>query len=194
MIYSSNFKAILDACVLYPAPVRDMLLSLADNGLYKPKWSVEIQNEWSQNLLLNRPDLTQEQLQLTIEAMNDAFPDSNVDKFHSLIPGIKLPDPKDRHVVAAAIRSKADVIVTYNLKDFPKSIENEFDIEIQHPDEFMCNVYDLHPEKANESFVKMVKRLKNPPKSQSEVLETLSKFDLKRIIEKFKDARLLPSK
>lgn len=187
MIYSSNFIAILDACVLYPAPVRDLLLSLADNGLYKPKWSDEIQDEWTRNLLLKRPDLDQGQLQLTIEAMNDTFPDSNVDKFDSLIPSINLPDPSDRHVVAAAIRSKADVIVTYNLKHFPKSIESSYDIAIQHPDEFLCNVFDLHPEKAKEAFTKMVKRLKNPPKSQSEVLETLSKSDLKRIIEKLKD-------
>jgi len=189
MIYSLNFIAILDACVLYPAPVRDLLLSFADNGLYKPKWSEDIQEEWSRNLLLNRQDLNKELLQLTIEAMNNAFPDSNVEKYDSLIPDIMLPDPNDRHVVAAAIRSKADVIVTYNLKDFPKSIENEYDIEIQHPDEFLCNVYDLHPEKAKEAFAKMVKRLKNPPKSASEVLETLSRSDLKRIIEKLKNVR-----
>lgn len=162
---------------------------MTDNGLFKPKWSEVIQDEWSRNLLLNRPDLNIEQLQLTIEAMNDAFPDSNVEKFDSIIPSIKLPDPKDRHVVAAAIRSKADVIVTYNLKDFPRSIEDEYGIKIQHPDDFLCNVYDLHPEKAKEAFDKMVNRLKNPPKSQSQVLETLSKSDLKRIIEKFKDVR-----
>ncbi len=187
MIYSSNFVAILDACVLYPAPVRDLLLSLAENRLYKPKWSSEIQNEWSENLLLNRPDLKKGQLDLTIEAMNAAFPDSNVENFESLISGISLPDPDDRHVVAAAIRSKADVIVTYNLKDFPSSIEKEYDIEIQHPDIFLSNVYDLHPDKAKEAFNKMVKRLKKPPKSHSEVLETLSKSDLNRIIEKLKD-------
>lgn len=189
MIYSSNFIAILDACVLYPAPVRDLLLSLADNGLFKPKWSAEIQDEWSRNLLLNRTDLNKGQLQLTIEAMNAAFPDSNVDKFDSLIPAISLPDPDDRHVVAAAIRSKADVIVTYNLKHFPKSIEEEYNIEIQHPDVFLANVYDLHPEKAKDAFRKMVRRLKNPPKSYSEVLDTLSKSDLSRIIDKLKDVR-----
>lgn len=187
MIYSSNFIAVLDACVLYPAPVRDLLLSLADNGLYKPKWSAEIQDEWSRNLLLNRPDLKKDQLELTIEAMNQAFPDSNVDKYNSLISGIQLPDPNDRHVVAVAIRSKADVIVTYNSKDFPNSIEDEYDIEVQHPDIFLTNVYDLNPEKAKEAFRKMTKRLKNPPKSYSEVLDTLSKSDLKRIIEKLKD-------
>jgi len=189
MIYSPNFIAVLDACVLYPAPVRDLLLSLAENGLYKPKWSEEIQVEWSRNLLVNRPDLQKEQLQMTIEAMNIAFPDSNIDKYSSLISGIILPDPNDRHVVAAAIRAKADVIVTYNLKDFPKSIEEEYDIEIQHPDAFLSNVYDLHPEKVIEAFKKMVKRLKNPPKSFNTVLDTLAKSDLKEFIEKLKDLR-----
>lgn len=189
MIYSSNFIAILDACVLYPAPLRDLLLSFADKNLFKPKWTGEIQNEWSRNLLINRPDLSLRQLQLTIAAMNDAFPDSNVDNFSSLISGIKLPDPEDRHVVAAVLRSNANVIVTFNLRDFPKSIEDEYDIYIQHPDEFLCNVYDLHPEKAREAFIKMVQTLKNPPKSKSEVLKVLSQSRLTRIIEKLKDER-----
>jgi predicted nucleic acid-binding protein len=186
MIYSSNFIAVLDACVLYPAPLRDLLLSFADYGLYKPKWSAEIQEEWSRNLLLNRPDLKKEQLQLTVESMNLAFPDSNVEKYVSLISGITLPDPDDRHVVAAAIRSKANVIVRFNLKDFPGSIEEEYDIEIQHPDDFLSKVYELHPEKAKDAFRKMVKRLKNPPKSYAEVLDALSRSDLKVIIEKLK--------
>lgn len=184
MIYSSNFIAILDACVLYPAPVRDLLLSLADTGLYKPKWSSLIQDEWSRNLLLNRPDLNQSQLDKTIQAMNMAFPDSNVENFESLITSISLPDPDDRHVVAAAIQSKADVVVTYNLKHFPKSVTEEYNIKIQHPDIFLCNVFDLHPEKAKQAFIKMVKRLKKPPKSYSDVLEILSKSNLKKIIKK----------
>lgn len=189
MIYSSNFIAVLDACVLYPAPLRDLLLSFADFGLYKPKWSAEIQEEWSRNLLLNRPDLKKEQLQLTVESMNLAFPDSNVEKYGSLISSITLPDPNDRHVVAAAIRSKANVIVTFNLRDFPGSIEAEYDIEIQHPDHFLTHVYELHPEKAKDAFRKMVKRLKNPPKTYTEVLDALSKSDLNVIIENLRDVR-----
>ncbi|NHE56685.1 PIN domain-containing protein [Cyclobacterium plantarum] len=173
MIYSSHFIAVLDACVLYPAPLRDLLLSFADCGQYKPKWSAEIQEEWSRNLLLNRPDLKKQQLQLTVESMNLAFPDSNVEKYGSFISGIILPDPDDRHVIAAAIGSKANVIVTFNLKDFPGSIEDEYGIEIQHPDDFLTNVYELHPVKAKEAFRKMVKRLKNPPKTYTEVLDTL---------------------
>lgn len=184
MIYLSNSVAILDACVLYPAPLRDLLLSFADKGLFNPKWSDEIQNEWSRNLLLNRPDLSKAQLQQTIGAMNIAFPDSNVENFTSLISSIKLPDPDDRHVVAAAIRSKADFIITFNLKDFPKSIEREYGLEILHPDEFLCVVYDLNPEKAEDAFTTMVNRLKNPPKSKTEVLQILSKCNLDRIIQK----------
>lgn len=73
MIYSSNYKAVLDACVLYPAPVRDLLFSMAHNGLYKPKWTKEIQKKWSRNILVKRPDLKKEQLELTIAAMNMAI-------------------------------------------------------------------------------------------------------------------------
>lgn len=187
MIYSSNFTAVLDACVLYPAPLRDLLLSLADEGLYKPKWSVEIQEEWLGNLLANRPDLREAQLLSITHAMNTAFPDSDVENYESLIPNINLPDADDRHVVAVAIRSKANVIVTYNLKDFPPSVTDQYDVEIQHPDVFLSNVFDLNPDKAKDAFKKLVKRLKNPPKSYSEVFETLRKSDLKIVIQKLKD-------
>jgi predicted nucleic acid-binding protein len=188
VIYSSNFIVVLDACVLYPAPVRDLLLSFADSELFKPKWSSRIQEEWCRNLLLKRPDLSQEQLDMTVRAMNMAFPDAQIEKFESLIPGISMPDKNDRHVVAAAIRAKADVIVTYNLKHFPQSVGKEYDIEILHQDIFLTNVYDLHPEKATESFIGMVKRLRKPPKSSSEVLEALLKSGLKNTVEKLKSA------
>lgn len=92
MIHSPIFKVIIDACVLYPAPIRDILLSMASEGLLKPKWSNAIQNEWTRNLLINRNDLNREQLDGTIQAMNAAFPDSNVENFEDLIPGLSLPD------------------------------------------------------------------------------------------------------
>lgn len=183
MIHAPAYIAVLDACVLYPAPVRDLLLSLADVGLFQPKWSEDIQREWSDNLLLNRPDLKKAQLQMTIDAMNIAFPDAQVDHYEAYISAIFLPDPDDRHVVAAAIRAKADTIVTYNLKDFPDSITEEFNIDILHPDDFLSQLCDSEPEITKEAFGKMIKRLKNPPKSFSEVLQMLFKSDLKKTVE-----------
>jgi predicted nucleic acid-binding protein len=187
MMYPSECIAVLDACVLYPAPLRDLLLSLAGEGLYRPKWSAEIQEEWLRNLLVNRPDLTEAQLSATVQAMNRAFPDATVENHRSLIQGISLPDPDDRHVVAAAIRAKADVIVTYNLKDFPDSVTKEFDVKVQHPDIFISNVFDLNPDKALDAFRKQVKRLRNPPRTFAEVLDTLRKAELKLVTERLTD-------
>lgn len=134
MIHSPKFKVVLDACVLYPAPIRDILLSLAAEGLFKAKWSDIIQDEWSRNLLKNRKDLKKAQLNQTINAMNLAFPDANVESFKDLIPSINIPDKDDRHVVACAIRCNADLIVTFNVKDFPKKELSKYDIEIQKPE------------------------------------------------------------
>lgn len=106
----SGFIAVLDACVLYPAPLRDLLLSLAADGLYRAKWSQQIHDEWTRNLLKNRRDLTAEQLQRCCTCMNTAVPDSLVTGYEDLIDSITLKDPDDRHVVAVAIRSNADSI------------------------------------------------------------------------------------
>lgn len=178
MIHSSRFIAILDACVLYPVPMRDLLLSLAAAGLYKPKWSGLIQEEWSRNLLANRPDLTAAQLQRTATMMNMAFPDADVEGYEVFIPTLTLPDPDDRHVLAAALRSQADVIVTTNFKDFPPSYIRTFDIEVQHPDEFISNLIELNPVQALEAFRQQVARLKNPPIAATQVLDNLRKSSL----------------
>ncbi len=136
--YSSNFIVLLDANVLYPAPIRDLLMNLACEGLYKPKWTNSIHEEWVQNLLEKRPDLSHRQLLKTVNAMNETFPDANVTGFEELVNGLTLPDKDDRHILAAAIRSKSEVIVTFNLKDFPNEYLKMYDIEAQNPDLSVC--------------------------------------------------------
>lgn len=178
MIHSARFTAVLDACVLYPAPIRDLLLHLASFELYTPKWTDRIHEEWGRNLLLKRPDLKSEQLDRTIQEMKKAFPDASVEKYESLITSLQLPDEDDRHILAAAIRCKADVIVTFNLKDFPSKALELFDIEAQHPDLFISNLIDLNPEKSVEAFLNQVSFLRNPPKSELQVLESLKKCGL----------------
>ncbi len=186
MIHSSRFTVVLDACVLYPAPIRDVFLSLAAEDLIKVKWSSIIQNEWLRSLLKNRSDLKEEQLLKTVKAMNIAFPDAQVDYFNDLIPSITLPDKNDRHVVACAIKCNADYIVTFNSKDFPKSQISKFDLEIKEPDELISDLIETNSELVCIAFNKMVDRLKNPPKNRNEVLETLAKCGLKNSAKKIK--------
>src|SRR5699024_1436421 len=168
MIYKSTFTAILDACVLYPASLRDLLLRLAAEDLYRPKWTDEINDEWKRNLLENRDDLEEDTLNHTIRLMNNAFRDAKVSNYKKFIEVINLPDPNDRHVLAAAVRCGADLVVTDNLKDFPKAQLSQFDVEAQEPDTFIQNLIDLDTEASCRALKKQREALKNPPKTQEE--------------------------
>ena len=139
----SPFTAVYDACVLYPAPLRDFLMWLALSGRFRARWTQQIHREWKRNLLKNRTDLTIEQLDRTSELMDRAIPDACVYDFEDLITGLSLPDTNDRHVLAAAIRCGAGVIVTFNLKDFPDTCLAPYGVEAQHPDEFVENLFHL---------------------------------------------------
>lgn len=131
--------------------------------------------------------MKKEQLNQTIKAMNLSFPDANVENFEELIPSIKLKDKDDRHVVACAIRCYADLIVTFNIKDFPTKELSKYDIEVQNPDELISNLIDINPELVCKAFNKMIKRLKNPKKTRDEVLIVLKNCGLKKSIEKLKN-------
>lgn len=116
---------------------------LALSGLYRARWTQEIHHEWKRNLLKNRSDLTLEQLDRTSQLMDLAIPDACIDGYEDLVSGLTLPDENDRHALAAAIRCGADVIVTFNLKDFPTRHLAPYGIEAQHPDEFVENLFHL---------------------------------------------------
>ena len=119
--------------------------------------------------------------------MNLAFSDANVENFEVFLSGINLRDKDDRHVVACAIKCNADIIVTFNIKDFSTKELAKFGLEIQNPDELISNLIDINPKLARKAFNKMVKRLKNPKKTIGEVLTTLEKCGLRKSIEKFKN-------
>ena len=110
--------------------------------------------------------------------MYAAFPNADVEGYEVVIPTLTLPDPDDRHVLAAALRFQADVIGTTNLKDFPVPYFRTFDVEVQHPDEFVSNLFDLNSAKALEAFRQQVARLMNPPITASPVLDNLRKSSL----------------
>jgi len=141
----SSFTALYDASVLYPSDLRNLLMHLALTGLFRARWSADIHEEWISALLRNRPDLTRAKLERTRMLMDEHATDALVTDYQHLIPGLQLPDPNDRHVLAAAIRARADVIVTINLRDFPAETLAAFGIEAQHPDEFVLHLLDLSP-------------------------------------------------
>lgn len=159
--------------------IRDLLLSFADEELFKPFWSEEIQKEWKRNLILNRPDIDPERLERTILAMDEYFPDACVTDW-STVPSsqIDLPDEDDHHVLAAAIKCEAAYLVTSNLKDFPAGELEKFNIKPIHPDDFCLLLIQENQEAALTSFFKLIGRLKNPPRSINDVLETLNKTHL----------------
>lgn len=99
------FVVIYDACVLYPAPLRDLLVRLASTGIVRARWSELILDECFRSILAQRPDLKPESLRRTRELMKEAVPDCIVTGFEPLVNGLELPDPDDRHVLAAAIRA-----------------------------------------------------------------------------------------
>lgn len=169
----TSFSVVYDACVLYPAPLRDFLMHLALTDLYRAKWTDEIHDEWTRNVLENRPDLTPDHLLRTRTLMNSSVRDCLVTGYEFLIPTLSLPDPGDRHVLAAAIRSQSSVILTFNLKDFPVEELEKYDIEALHPDEFLSDLIDLNPAKVLAAAAAHRRALKNPPKTASEYLDTL---------------------
>ena len=115
----ANFTALLDASVLYPAPLRDLLLELAVSDLYRAKWSDAVHEEWIRAVLKNRPDLTRVQLERTRDLMNMHARDALVTDFEPLIDVLELPDPDDSHVLAAAIKGHADLICHHQSQGLP---------------------------------------------------------------------------
>ena len=169
----SNFTVLYDACVLYPAPLRDLLMHVAITDLYRAKWTDAIHDEWTRNVLKDRPDLKPEQLQRTRDLMNSHVRDCLVTGYETLIEAVTLPDPDDRHVLAAAIRAGADLIVTFNLKDFPEKDLKPYGIEAKHPDDFLAFQLDLAPNIVCAAAKRHRASLKNPPKDVDEYLATL---------------------
>ncbi len=172
--------AFFDANVLYPSGLRNFLMHLSLTGIFRAHWSAEVHDEWMRNLLKNRPDITRERLERTRRLMDKAAPDALVTGYESLIESIDLPDRDDRHVLAAAIRCGASVLVTLNLSDFPNAALAEFGIEAQHPDDFVLSLTETFPEFVLEAARTHRASLRNPSKTPDEYLAELNTQELCR--------------
>lgn len=178
--------AIYDANILYPAPLRDLFIRLAQAGLVRARWTETIHDEWVRNVLKDNARLSAERIARTRTLINDAVRDCLVTGYEDLIDSLTLPDPDDRHVLAAAIRAGAEVIVTYNLKDFPAEMLTRFDIEAQHPDDFLLSLFDLAPGLVCGAVKRQRAGLRNPPKTAEELLATLESQGLTQAVARLR--------
>jgi len=166
--------ALLDACVLYSAPLRDLFMHLTVRLLFQPKWTDKIHEEWIEKVLEHRPDIERSRLERTRELMDRWARDWHVPEHAALIPTLSLPDPDDRHVLAAAIAAGVPLIVTFDLSHFPEAALAPHGVRAQHPDEFASDLLQEDPD----AFLAAVRihraSLKLPPMSPGSYLATLS--------------------
>ncbi|WP_423185345.1 PIN domain-containing protein [Alishewanella sp. d11] len=188
---SSNYTVVFDACVLYPAPLRSLLMYLALSGQFRARWSADIQDEWIRNLLVTRADLTRTQLEKVRDLMDLHVPGSVVTNYQPLIPSITLPDENDRHVVAAAIQTRAEAIVTFNLKDFPDQSLRQYGLKALHPDDFITDLMELNVGAVLEAVRRHRASLKNPPFTAEQYLDCLLKQKLPETVTRLSPFKLL---
>lgn len=169
-MFPAPFKVVLDACVLFPLTLRDTLLRAAQAGFFQMYWTEEILEETRRNLV-SKGTVTESQATYLVVTMRDAFPESQVIGYRALVPVMKN-DPKDRHVVAAAVQAGATLIVTSNLRDFQILPAG---VEVQSPDDFLCSMFDLEPSAMVTLVQQQAAAMKKPPTSLEQLLKALSK-------------------
>lgn len=138
----AGFKVLLDANVLYPPYLRDLLLHLAEKEFYEVRWTEQILQEVSRNIKARRPENLHDKVDRMVARLNEAFEEARISGYEDLIEAMNN-HPKDRHVLAAAVADNVDVIVTNNLKDFPKSECDKYKIEVLSPDKFLVLQWSL---------------------------------------------------
>lgn len=172
------FVVIYDASVLYPSTLRDLLIRVAQSGLVQARWTEEILDEMFVALKRDRPGLDPAKLDRTRALMGTAVRDWKVIGYEPLVDALKLPDPDDRHVLAAAIRARAQVIGTSNLRDFPAADVDVWDIEAKSPDDFMRDQVSLDRAAVYAAVQQIADSWRNPPGSVDDVLDRLERNGL----------------
>ena len=185
----NSSTVVLDACVLYSFAVRDLLIRLAVEGLLRARWTETILDETFDSIRRTRPDLDPGRLLRTRRLMCEAIPECLVTGYEELVETLDLPDPDDRHVLAAAIRCQAQAIVTYNLKDFPDGPLAAHEIEVLHPDEFVMELL----ERSERSVIGVVEEqadaLRGPFLSVEELCDILSRHGLVQSMARIRAGR-----
>lgn len=178
---------LYDACVLYPAPLRSFLMHLTMTGLYKARWSDDIHEEWMRNVEKDYPDISRGQVEKIRDLMNAHVDDCLATGYEALIPSLALPDPNDRHVLAAAIQCGANIILTFNLADFPEAHLQPHGLKAICPDDFLVQQMGFASDMVCEAARRQRSSLKNPPLTVEEYLRTLERQGLKQTTARLRE-------
>jgi predicted nucleic acid-binding protein len=166
-----SFPVFFDTNALFGAVQKDVILELAELGIFRPLWSRDVLDELERNLArLVSPMAAAGR----VAAMRDAFPDAMVSGYDALIPAMTC-DPKDRHVLAAAVKADAEVLVTFNLKDFPAESLAPFDLVVVHPDDFLLDQIDLYPFHVQRALEGIATAYEAPPLTTAQLLSSLAR-------------------
>ncbi|MDQ1074192.1 MULTISPECIES: PIN domain-containing protein [Microbacterium] len=171
----THFTAFLDACVLVPIAPCDTPLRMADCGAFRPLWSEAVEEEVLRALCEIHPDIDPGRFYSRFRSMNEAFEDARVSGWEPLVEGLELPDPNDRRVLAAAIRGRADVIVTENVRDFPTTALAPLGLEAVRLDDFLLSQFDLSVTVTVQLIEDQARAMGRPPVTKDELLERLAR-------------------
>ncbi|MCL2736530.1 MAG: PIN domain-containing protein [Propionibacteriaceae bacterium] len=167
--------AFLDANVLVPVALADTILRSAERGFFLPRWSPTVIGEVARVVHRIHPEIPDTRIQTRLSGMDARFPDASVHGYESLLQTVELPDADDRHVLAAARLSGADVIVTRNLRDFPDDVLRQWGLEAVSPDQFMRDMLDLFPRPMLDIIREQAAHARRPPLSVNDVLASLER-------------------
>ncbi len=174
----STFTAFFDADVFYGVHLCSLIMELAQRGLFRARWSEDVQKEWMNALHRANPDVPFDKIEKRRRDMDASVPDCLVKGYEGLIAGLNLPDENDRHVLAAAIQGKASVIVTFNLSDFPNERLAPHGMHAKHPDDFLLDLSDIAPAAFLDAVLADLGHYKKPPMPLAEYVERLRKARL----------------
>lgn len=177
---ANPFVVLLDANVMYPFRTRDVLFTFAQQGLFRARFTEQIIDEWTGSLIRNKPEMRESVLEQAAVVRN-VFRECFVTGYEPLVEGLDLPDPEDRHVLAAAIKCSAQIIVTENQKDFPQEALEAHDIEVMGADDVLANTFDLFPIEGARALRTVRLRYQNPSFTPSEFLWDLTKLGMPKL-------------
>jgi predicted nucleic acid-binding protein len=182
-MFANRYTALIDACSLVSVWRRNLLLSLAEAEFFRVRWSSQILAETERTLARLQadrgfPDATARAAR-AIASMKRAFPEALVEDFDRLLgSAVGLPDPGDEHVVAAALKTQAQAIVTENLSDFPANVLGSLNLEARSADEFIADTIALEEGLAISAIRAMRQRLQRPEMQPGDMLRSLEAHGL----------------